>query len=66
MEGWVCPRCGKALAPWVAECNCYRSAEIATSPDRIDYLTYKPDPEEVKRFGQFIKETWHMEQGNEQ
>lgn len=22
MEGWICPRCGKALAPWVMECDC--------------------------------------------
>lgn len=21
-EGWICPRCGKALAPWVKECDC--------------------------------------------
>lgn len=21
-EGWICPRCGKAWAPWVAQCDC--------------------------------------------
>ncbi|RPI50036.1 MAG: hypothetical protein EHM49_09065 [Deltaproteobacteria bacterium] len=21
-EGWVCPKCGRVLAPWVAECDC--------------------------------------------
>ena len=21
-RGWICPRCSKALAPWVRECNC--------------------------------------------
>jgi hypothetical protein len=21
--GWLCPRCGKALAPWMSECDCY-------------------------------------------
>lgn len=25
--GWICPRCGKVNAPWVAECNC--SADFA-------------------------------------
>lgn len=24
-EGWICPKCGKVLAPWVPECDCYRS-----------------------------------------
>ena len=23
-EGWVCPKCGKVLAPWVPSCDCYR------------------------------------------
>ena len=22
-SGWICPRCGRALAPWVSECPCY-------------------------------------------
>lgn len=22
-EGWVCPKCGKVLAPWVPSCDCY-------------------------------------------
>ena len=21
-HGWLCPRCGKSLAPWVRECGC--------------------------------------------
>lgn len=31
-EGWICPRCGKGLAPWMSECNCYltRTAESST------------------------------------
>lgn len=20
--GWICPKCGKVLAPWVSECKC--------------------------------------------
>lgn len=23
MEGWICPRCGRSLAPWISECPCY-------------------------------------------
>ena len=22
-EGWICPKCGRALAPWVSTCPCY-------------------------------------------
>lgn len=22
-EGWICPRCGRVLAPWKSECRCY-------------------------------------------
>lgn len=22
-EGWICPKCGRGLAPWVSECPCY-------------------------------------------
>ena len=22
-ERWICPKCGRALAPWVSECPCY-------------------------------------------
>ena len=21
--GWICPKCGRALAPWVSSCPCY-------------------------------------------
>jgi hypothetical protein len=21
-EGWICPRCNRVWAPWVASCNC--------------------------------------------
>lgn len=22
MKGWICPRCGRANAPWVSHCDC--------------------------------------------
>lgn len=33
MEGWICPRCGKALAPGVAECDCKPEAHITYTKD---------------------------------
>ena len=23
-EGWVCPKCGKVLAPFIPSCDCYK------------------------------------------
>ena len=23
-EGWICPKCGRALSPWTLECPCYK------------------------------------------
>ena len=23
--GWICPKCGKVLAPWRAECDCHKN-----------------------------------------
>ena len=34
-EGWICPRCGKALAPWVSECACYLTKTITSNRDVI-------------------------------
>ena len=30
-EGWICPRCGRALAPWMSECPCYMNKLEITS-----------------------------------
>ena len=29
MEGWICPRCGRALAPFVTECGCEKKGNIS-------------------------------------
>ena len=26
--GWICPKCGRALAPWISECPCYLEKEV--------------------------------------
>ena len=37
--GWVCPKCGKVLAPWMGECNCYKK--------NYSYETTETDPTTV-------------------
>lgn len=44
--GWICPRCGKVLAPWMSECNCHQTnTEIITgsaTPSALQ-IPEKPD-----------------------
>ena len=35
--GWICPKCGRALAPWVSECPCYLSKEVNGENTDFDY-----------------------------
>ena len=40
-EGWICPVCGRGLAPWVDVCPCQKDAGVinittATNPMDID------------------------------
>lgn len=39
--GWVCPKCNKALAPWVSSCDC--NSYNNRSYNIIFGLTYYPD-----------------------
>lgn len=43
-QGWECPRCGRINAPWVRQCDCFRSNWTITTLDQTitpDW-TYKP------------------------
>lgn len=37
-QGWVCPKCGKVLAPWRSECDCYKRdlSTITTTNTNVD------------------------------
>lgn len=30
-KGWICPICGRGLAPWVSECPCYMNRPITSN-----------------------------------
>ena len=38
-EGWICPKCGRALAPWISECPCY----LTKAQDQSTYTFNLPD-----------------------
>ena len=39
-QGWICPRCGKSLAPWVRECDCNGEAKVMP-PYSWTYPSYR-------------------------
>lgn len=40
--GWICPKCGKVNAPWVASCDCVSSIKITYPPYVAPYQPYNP------------------------
>lgn len=46
-EGWICPKCGKVLAPWIPECDCYKRHPLDSNPvypNNKGYPIYEPAP----------------------
>lgn len=42
-EGWICPKCGRALAPWMSECPCYYTVTTNNVEDNRYNFTYVHD-----------------------
>lgn len=40
-QGWICPRCGKVLAPWMSQCDC---ATPTVSSSTIQITNTGTDP----------------------
>lgn len=40
--GWICPKCGKVLAPWRAECDCHKRNTVTTDKSNITDKSNKP------------------------
>ena len=34
-QGWECPRCGRINAPWVRQCDCFRSNWSISCDDSV-------------------------------
>jgi uncharacterized OB-fold protein len=43
--GWVCPKCGRVLAPWVSECPCGPTTQYFPGPGTtVTPVTIPPAP----------------------
>lgn len=38
--GWICPRCGRIMAPWVPECDC-------VNPGATTWASWPPEADSV-------------------
>lgn len=34
--GWICPKCGRANAPWKSSCDCTENHNVITCDDTVD------------------------------
>ena len=42
-KGWICPACGRGVAPWVDVCPCQKDAgviNVTTTTDTVDLSKY--------------------------
>ena len=50
-EGWICPVCGRGLAPWVSECPCYKKeVEIQTNFGSKELDEYLQKIKEIEKY----------------
>ena len=47
-EGWICPKCGRVLAPWVPECPCHKEMAQTSNTFKLNLGT-----EEEEVYGQY-------------
>lgn len=61
-EGWICPKCGKVLAPFIPQCDCYKQyrneqtiypVKTSLSLDELENITVESDKR--MRKSMFIK-----------
>ena len=43
-QGWICPKCGRVNAPWVAHCPCYFGGWQPAPPQPWYPQPYCPQP----------------------
>lgn len=49
-KGWVCPLCGRANAPWLAQCNCVPQEVKITYATESHTTTASTDPDAISVF----------------
>jgi hypothetical protein len=61
--GWVCPKCGRVNAPWVAACDCKAQIVFVPQPYPVymprPYYPVNPDPYFVPPVSPYII-TWQI------
>ena len=62
-QGWVCPKCGRALAPWMSECPCNTMKTMGSSGMPLYQNEAGPDPLYSSEIMPFIHSIDHDNMG---
>ena len=54
-EGWICPRCGRGLAPWMSECPCHNTTTTVTSNYEVTLPNNHNNPQ-IEMYRNIMKE----------